>query len=282
MVATRFNNRKFFCMFYFYAWLTVQILLESLPVSSSGHSKLFELYVEKFGHHINHYQQVFLSGASMPAVSVDVLDHFLHGTAVLIIAVFFFSRWSFLLVHIRRYWKIILKIIGLTFLADCITALWYVLFHYWQLPLPLGVGFAITAVCLISLYWLPKNSSNSFDWRKACVLGCIQGIALLPGISRLATTYVGGRWLGLPARKAWEVSFLIQWPLITVAFLHGAYRMFGVSNNPLLQWPSIIVMVAAGIVSYYAFSWVAQLAYTNKLYWFGAYMALPLTLWLLL
>lgn len=269
-------------MFVFYALLFLCIVLESFPISSSGHMVLFERIVEKFGYAFDY---VHASFAACDVVMGDLLEHFVHGATVVVLAVFFFPRWFFLLKNFRRCGRIIFKIISLAFVADCITALLYLLFHFYGNPaLPLGMGFAITATLLLALRCVPASKqSAAFDIRKALILGFVQGVALLPGISRFASTFVCARLLALPAHKAFEVSFLIQWPLICAAFLNSMRVMVVCPQaRVLLAWDVLAVMALASLVAYAAFCWVARMAYAEKLWKFGVYMLVPIMVWLLL
>ncbi|MDR3550685.1 MAG: undecaprenyl-diphosphate phosphatase [Candidatus Babeliales bacterium] len=268
-------------MLCFCFWLVVQIFLESFPVSSSGHCVLFELYIKKHHYQINHYNDYFLHAGASSIMSIALLDHFVHGVTVVMIALFFFSRWWWLLIHLRRCYTIIAKIISLTFIADVMTFCLYLLFHYYLFSIPLAIGFSITALLLLSLYFVPDypmvSKRQSLTWCKAVILGLVQGFCLLPGISRFAGTYVCARWMGISPHKSFEISWLFFWPLITVAFIHSAAIIVITTPQSLLLTPAVILlMVATGLVSLCALKGVARIAYAQKLWWFGFYMIVPI------
>ncbi|MCX5922151.1 MAG: undecaprenyl-diphosphate phosphatase [Candidatus Dependentiae bacterium] len=270
-------------MLYFYCWLIVQILLESFPISSSGHCYLVERIAQQYGYVIDHYHDVVSYTHGIGWVRVALVDHFVHGVTVFVVAWFFFSRWSFLLLHVRRCWRIILNIIGLTFVADCITAACYFLIRAYSIAIPLSVGFIVTALALLSLRFVSRRRKPSFNVAHACLLGFVQGCALLPGISRFATTYVCARWLGFPSHKSFELSWLVVWPLITVAFLHSAsVIMISGVQSPLLQPITLLVMASAGVVSFYALRCVARRADAHTMWWFGLYMLVPILISLMI
>ncbi len=260
--------------------LVIQILLESLPVSSSGHIQLFELFLKKIDSPINHLIVTFSD-----ACTVDVIDHFAHGATIIILIVFFFSRWFFLLQNLQKCFGIILKIIALAALADIITSAFYVLFHCTIIKsfFSLSLGFIITSLLLLSLYWCSSTQRAIFNWRMALLLGMVQGIALLPGISRLASTYVAARWLGLPSNKAFEVSWLIAFPLMLAAWANSLRLIvFKQQALFLLSWQVLFVMAVAAIASYVLLKWSAQLAYKNEWWRFGIYMLVPIVISILL
>ena len=262
-----------------YIWLALQIVLESFPVSSSGHMALFERILERFGYSFDK------SLVACDVVVGDFLEHFVHGATIVVLAVFFFPRWFFLLKNFKRCYKIIFKIIGLAFVADCVTAAYYLLFHYVEKPsTTLGVGFVMTALLLLILHCLPtQNKLKKFDIRSALILGTFQGVALIPGISRFASTFVGARALGFRIHKALELSFLIQFPLIFAAFLNSMRVMIVCPEaRAVLNGNVFAVMAIAGVVAYYAFAWVVRKAERNELWQFGVYMIVPIAALLLI
>lgn len=267
-------------MIIFYLWLVVQIVVESLPISSSGHCALLERIAKYFG--------VVIPDGVMYidsiAIKTELVEHYTHGVTMLILAIYFFDRWFFLLKHIGRCYKIIGRLIGLAFIADCCTAIFYGIFHaYGKPPLPLGVGFIITALILGASRKAPVNKQAVLTWQKAILLGIVQGIALLPGISRFASTYVAARYLALTPERALATSFMIQWPLIAAAFAQSLYAIMQYPPAMILfRCDILIVLGVAGIIAYGLFSWAARMAYTNNFWKFGLYMGVPVILWLFL
>ena len=143
--------------------------------------------------------------------------------------------------------------------ADAVTVALY-LFKPESAPHYLPFGFFITIVALGSLYWCPVRSAQPLRWDKALVIGLVQGIALLPGISRLASVFVATRWLGYNNRQAFEISWMIQVPLIAAAATKGLlalykqHHLFG-----LKYWHLWIVVMAATVLSWYTLQMCAWL-----------------------
>ena len=259
-------------MLCFYVFIIIQIVAESFPISSSGHAALFSCIMSQYG-------------MQLPAVTNAVwFNHLLHLPTALIIAIFFRRRWTWLLMRPWYYRAIIMKLIGIVGVADTITVLFYGLFKtvglHW---FPIGVGFICTMCILISLQWCPQPRKRYSPVCIALVLGCAQGISLLPGISRFAITYVCARWLCLNAHRAFYLSWLLQWPLIFVASLHGILGLSLCGLSPELLRQSLgLVIIGATVVAWYGLRLAYRMACMHQLYKWWRYMLIPFSLWVLL
>jgi undecaprenyl-diphosphatase len=254
-----------------YWLLTVQIVVESFPISSSTHVKLLELFLISLQYPIESW------------CSNELLNHLAHGPTILILALFFYPRWSFLLYNIRRCWRLIIKLCMRVAVADLITCGFYIGIKQCVVPpSTIGVGMVVTAVALASLHWCPtKNAHAPWNWPRVLLLGCAQGVALLPGISRLALTFVTARWMGISPRKSFEISFLIQWPLIAAAFVHAVGTLYlHDALGQFLHTDILLIMLVSTIIAWYALRITNYCAMTGRLWWFAWYMTVPFTAWL--
>ena len=206
----------------------IQGLTEFIPISSSGHLVI---------------AQYFMSGAS---------DHlfleWINLGTVLALIIFFRQRILGAIrdVLVGKDYRLALNIIiamvpaGLTgyFFADLIEthpffgSVWTVV-----------VTLFVVGVLLVVLERLPKLSSvkdeSELPKSRALVVGLVQVIALIPGISRSGSTIIAGRLMGLNAAKAAEFSFLVSIPImlgvITKLLLQDDDRAYFVNNLvPLL------------------------------------------------
>ena len=219
-------------------------------------------------------------------VKCDTFLHLMHLPTLFIILFFFRYRLFFLLRSFfgslrKKVVIIIAKIICLTALADIITVFFFMLFKLFPPPLPLGIGLIITALILYSLRWVTP-SNTIWNWQYAIILGTVQGIALLPGISRFAAVYACACWLGLPQRKAFEITWLVQWPLILAACVESIYLLW--ISDQLMPLLTIYVIndkycYLFGLLMFYL---AAYLAREGKLWWFSFYMVVPIIGWLYL
>ena len=118
----------------------------------------------------------------------------------------------------------------------------------------------------------------------AVILGVVQGIALLPGISRMAITYATARWLRFSPRLAFELSCAIQWPLIAAAFCVSFLRLAQLpAHNELrlfiAQWQTICVIGAASLVALIGLCFVQRSMVRGTVWRFAYYMSIPLVVW---
>ena len=246
----------------------IQIVFESLPVSSSSHVDLFLLLLSRSG------------------VVVQLppgFDHFLHGPTVLVLVLFFHKEWFCLLRAMlkgkRLAIKIFLKLFNFAFIANLITAFFYLIIKvlldgkltwfvtsYFVIP-----GLLLTAFSLLSLKFKDEGS-DVLNLKKIIVLGIIQGIALLPGVSRFASTYVAGRFLNLSAKRSFQISFMIQFPLCIAAFVKGLHDI----NNFVVTLPIGISFVIGVPVAVYCLGFAYRLALSRSFWKFGFYMLIPI------
>jgi len=178
--------------------IIVQILIESLPLSSSGHSMLVYSIFRRFGRELMMPSRGLLYVAHMPTVSIA--------------GMFFWRRWMLLLRRFSLCKKYIVRLIGYGLLAEIITVVIYVLGSM-MVRIPLWLGFAITAAGFMSLSQVPYRLSRMRLVVLYSVLGFAQGCAVLPGISRLGITYIAGRWCGLSPKNSFTYAWTLAIPL---------------------------------------------------------------------
>jgi undecaprenyl-diphosphatase len=247
--------------------LFIQIIAEALPVSSSGHLFLFEKLF---------FNRLLWS---------EFLDHLAHGPTLIVLAVFFWpdispmirAAFSFR----RKVIFLIAKLISFVFVADLITAIFYLVIKTYVGTAPdivVSFGFFATGISLFSLLFIPdRERFQPLTFKKSLLLGVAQGLALLPGISRFAFTYVVARWLKMSNRRAFQVSFLIQFPLIVAAFSRA---LISLPNNlektplkiPFCSWPALLVVMLAMVVAYFLLGLMRRLTLKNMLWPFGIYV----------
>lgn len=238
----------------------VQIITESLPISSSGHVQLVQAYM-----HI-------LPGAT---TCTTLFDYALHLPTACIIAFFFRSDYWPTITGIRKTWPFVLRIMGYGIAAELMTVCWYVVIAYMHLHIPLWVGFACTSISLLSLYFCRPQEYSSMHMRKAVLLGCVQGVALFGGISRFALTYTICCWMGLRPMRALQWSMMVQWPLIFGAALYGTYTLYAAQVLQLLHASYWLSMLGATVIAYALLCGMYYMVRYNVVWVWGIYMLIP-------
>ncbi|MCM8775790.1 MAG: undecaprenyl-diphosphatase UppP [Candidatus Omnitrophica bacterium] len=254
-------------------WLgMVQGLTEFLPISSSGHLVLFQ----------------HLFGLKEPMLDFDVTVHLGTLFAVLI----YFRRELYVIIDDTMLYTldflhtfsrraiegkypnarfgayIILATIpaglmGFLF-KDRVESLFGSVF---------GVGIAwmvMGAVLLLSRgHDGGKRSLASMKPLDALLIGFVQGIALIPGISRSGSTILGGMFLGIEKKDAARFSFLIAVPAILGASLlelgQGGNRSYADMHVLLVGF------FVSAIVGYFAIAFLLRIIERSRFFVFGYY-----------
>lgn len=250
----------------------IQGLTEFLPVSSSGHLAITQRLMN-------------LSSNSHTMLLFDVVTHL--GTLVAVGLVFagtfgqYFSRLrkesraGF--VGRRIAWRIALlgicasaptAVIGLTFKDTFEQA--------FAKPVWIGLGLLVTGTLLfvIGKTPRPRRGWRRFGAGRSFCVGVIQGLAILPGISRSGSTICLAMLLGLRRRWAAEFSFFIAVPAICGAALIKIKDTLEMSTEELGVIPlgPILVGALVALVSgYVALRLLLSLVRRAKLQYFCYY-----------
>lgn len=250
--------------------MATQIIIECLPISSSSHVRLVELLLAKFNYPL----------LDFPKHAADLLNIATLG----VIAIFFFKRWSILLLHMYRNIYLVFEIGARTCISAFITTIIYFIFQIIDVSFfPMSIGLCITALILFSSYYCPTNNYQKPTITTSIILGIVQGIALLPGISRLASTVVVGRWLRLSPRHALETSFAIETPLMIAAFVRACIYLFKSSAQDLFFNPATIsVMLFCSVIAYGCLWITWYCVHYNYLWVFAYYLVVPIIISLII
>ena len=240
----------------------LQGLGEFLPISSSGHLLLGRMLLG-------------LTIDESPAYKM--LDILLHvGTLIPVIIVFWKDWWAILknpfksrtllLLFIASMPTLVVKVIFDDFIDSCDTG-WF-----------LGVSFLLTAIFLLVAEYVSGKKAHKTDkpgFLHAIVMGCMQGVALLPGISRSGSTLAGGLLSGLDRKSAAKFSFMMSAPAIAGALLlEGKDAIENGWIKDLAVGPTIVGVILAGVVGYLAIRFMLKLVTKVSLNWFALYVAI--------
>lgn len=263
------------------SWLQVivlsvlQGLTEFLPVSSSGHLRIFSTWW--FGAD---------AGASFTAVvqlgtEAAVLVFFLKDIARILVAWFrgvfaaehrgdpdYLLGWFVIIGSIPIA---IIGFVGKDLIRDAARNLW------------------ITAVVLILFSFVfllaeklgrqdrpvDGKSLEGLKLKDAIVMGLAQCLALIPGVSRSGGTISAGLFLGMSREAAARFSFLLAIPAVLASGLFSLPDAFEPSVGQSASGVQLLVGAAvAFVIGYAAIAWLLRFVQKHSLAWFAGYRIL--------
>lgn len=233
----------------------LQGLTEFLPVSSSGHLVIF--------------QHVF--GINEGAMTFDVLLHL--GTLIAVLAAF----WDDILSIIKQPFSRLTYLI----VVGCIPAglmgffLQPLFEKAFESLLVVGIGLLITGLVLKISEIAADNSLSMKEVKETTYwnvlfIGLLQGIAIVPGISRSGSTIAGGLLAGLDRTFAARYSFLVAIPVILGA---GLAELKDLTANGFTgsAIPYVVGPLTAAVFGFIAIKIVMRLVRNGRLSVFSYY-----------
>ncbi len=255
----------------------VQGLTEFLPVSSSGHLSL---------------TQHFLGISGDTAFIMDLALHL--GTLIAVFVAFKEKIWVLIKEAISLLKDIFTgKFKWSTMNGDrrmiimiIISILPLFLFYIWNDAFESvasdtdiiieGVCFLYTsAILFIGDRFSKKNTcgknAGETTVKDALVIGFMQGVALLPGVSRSGSTISAGQICGIKREDAVEYSFILGIPVILAGALSELLDISSDAVADVNMLPIIVGVIVAAISGYLAIKLVKWLMVSNKFSVFAIY-----------
>ena len=91
---------------------------------------------------------------------------------------------------------------------------------------------------------LTKNIENNFNYKSAIIIGIIQVVSLIPGVSRSGISITAARFLNFKRVDSAKISFLLSIPTL------GAVSIYGVSNIVSSNLSFSILNISAIVLSF--------------------------------
>jgi len=236
----------------------IQGITEWLPISSTGHLKIFEHILD----------------LTVPIV----FDVILHVGTLIVVLVFFRKELGKILsatAHLdfkNEDGKMVpLIIVGVvpTILIGLVFG--WLIEDVFQTILPIALAFLVCGLVLYSSR-IGKEKTDSINYPTAIMMGIVQGIAIVPGISRSGVTIAIALLLGIKREKAFEFSFLLSIPAILGALCLTLYTEFGKLTAANLGFGEIIMgAVVSMLVGYLALKLLWKTLAIEKFYLFAFY-----------
>lgn len=175
---------------------------EFLPISSTAH--------------------LILASEILRISQSDFLKTFeivIQGGAILAVLVFYWKKF----LDIEVWKKLIVAFIPTAIVG---LLLYKIIKNYLLASVPVvlwALALGGIAIIVFELYFKSKPQEGLIDdwkdmsYKKAALIGLIQSLAVIPGVSRSAATIIGGMSLSLTRRAIVEFSFLLAVPTILAA-----------------------------------------------------------------
>jgi len=236
----------------------VQGLTEWLPISSTGHLKIFEYFFN---------------------LSTPFLFEIALHIGTLIVVVFFFRKdiknILSALAHLdfkTENGKLIPLIIVGT-IPTAIIGVIYVEFleSTFQTILLIGIALIIGGT-LVYLSKTGKENTDNINYLAAILIGTAQGIATIHGISRSGATIAVALLLGLKREKAFKFTFLLSIPAILGALGLTFYKERTMLASTGIGYAELAAgAIAAMLVGYLALKLLQKILATEKFHYFAFY-----------
>jgi undecaprenyl-diphosphatase len=194
----------------------IQGLTEFIPVSSSGHLVIAQIF---FGGSSDH---LFLEWIDL-GTFVALVVYFRHRLVDIFHDVF--VKKNYLLGRNILLTAIPAGLVGLTLSGFIETS------AFFGSIVTVTIALGLIGVVMIIVDKLPHKShiksGEQLSWGRALTIGIVQVFALIPGVSRSGSTIVAGRLMGLNAAAAAEYSFLASLPIIGAVLLKLLFSSAG-------------------------------------------------------
>ncbi|MDD9302730.1 MAG: undecaprenyl-diphosphate phosphatase [Desulfobacter sp.] len=243
----------------------LQGLTEFLPVSSSGHLVLGQIYFN----------------ITESALTFDIAVHM--GTLAAVLVVYFsdikdilVAVFQFLGGRLAKENRENLNFAGCIIAGSVPTAL--IGFGLKQFEEILFTSsFLVGAMLMVTgiLLWISRkyyrdtNANAGLTIKRSLFIGVVQGLAVIPGISRSGSTIAAGMFSGLDRIRAAKFSFLLSVPAICGAQVISIKDVLetGDGIDPAMIYGTIVSF----IVGLAALKFLLKLVHTGKFHFFAPY-----------
>lgn len=250
----------------------LQGLTEFLPVSSSGHLVLGQIF---FG--ITHSQLTFDISVHVGTLLAVFVVYRSDILAMLVSMAAFFSK----AVSFKPVAHLVnedqnLQMAGLIVIGSVPTALiglFLKKFEHVLFTSEVLVGLMLmltgTILWLSRNYYISEHQTNKFAVKNSIFIGICQGLAVIPGISRSGTTIAAGMFAGLNRQTAAKFSFLLSIPAIVGAEILSIKDI--VKNGLIIDPVTLYATLASFITGLIALKLLLRLVHSGKFHLFAPY-----------
>lgn len=221
----------------------VEGITEYLPISSTGHLILFGEALQFTGEKAKTFDIVIQLGAIL-----SVLVLFRERFIGLFSDLRDFKRDPLLALQPGIFGVAGIVKLGITTLPALVVG--FLLRHeikdHLFAPFPVAMALAVGALFILIVEKRQELTDRieieELTFKQSFFIGCVQCMALWPGMSRSASAIIGGMLVGMSRKSAAEFSFLAAVPILTIAALHDLVEVVRVFSYEDLK------LVAIGFV----------------------------------
>lgn len=135
-------------------------------------------------------------------------------------------------------------------------------------------------------YWYREKEDatseiREISYKNAVIIGLFQSIAMIPGVSRSASTILGGLWLGLKRKTIVEFTFLLAVPTMLAATCYDLIKSGSQFSFDQIQY-LLVGFVTAFVVALLTIKFLLQFIKTHTFIPFGIYRIVLVVFWFLL
>lgn len=233
----------------------LQGLTEFLPISSSGHLLLAE--------------NIF--GLKNGDMFFNVLLHFASLIAIVIVF------WKDIVCILKDPFGNKMKNIIIATIPTVVIALVVkFLFDDYHLSVFLGHGFFISSILILLTTLLNRKRYNTelidINKKRSFIIGIVQGIAVLPGISRSGSTICAGLLQGVDREECAKFSFLISIPVIFGAMILETVEMAKTGFSNINFWSCIVGFLSSFFIAILTIKLMMKIVKKGSWIWFSIYL----------
>ncbi len=136
-----------------------------------------------------------------------------------------------------------------------------------------GIAFILTALLLLFVK-NSKGKKEDYDitYKDAIIIGLLEAVALVPGISRSGTVLAACLLCSLSKDASLKYTFMLYFPVSIATMLLGVKDIIEVGINSSMLGYYLVGMVFSGIVTYFTYKVLSNIVRNGKLWKFSIYL----------
>ena len=230
----------------------IQGITEFLPISSSGHI----VFLKK------------ITGFSSDNLVLQQIA--LHLGTLISVLIYYYKDIKSLLLNLKQKYTAYIFIGTLPLIFSALF-----LFDLFEgINNDIEIAFSVASYCilitgfiLLSTKFL-NNGKVDLNWRIVFIIGCMQCLAILPGISRSGITISTALLLGVNSKEATKFSFFLAIPAILGSCLIKAKDIL--VEQSIYDFPTL-GFITSLVVGYIAIRLLIFITVEGKIWYFSAY-----------